>query len=310
MIHAKTEGKRRTMTHLAGAVICLLFLTDVMHGQASSPETQTEQQTEQLRASVEGKGPHQTETLTERDGIRNGPGYKGATIYYPVDLEGPLPGMAIVPGFMASERSMRRWGPYLASHGIVTMTIGTNERRAMPEDRADALLDALTTLKAENTRADSPLNGRIDTERMGVGGWSMGGGGAQHAAVEDPELDAVLALCPWKPGYAFEHPVPVMILAGEDDNTASSSMHALVHYRKTPEGTPKLLFEVEGGGHFLPSNTDNAEGDVGRIALLWLMVHLLDDDRYRPLLEERPSTASRYDLDLGTKSGSEDDETD
>ncbi len=286
------------------AIICLLILTEMTHAQVSSPE----QLTEQLKASVRGKGPHRTETLTERDGIRNGPGYKGATIYYPVDLEGPLPGMAIVPGFMASERSISSWGPFLASHGIVTMTLGTNKRNAMPEDRADALLDALTTLKEENTRAGSPLKDRLDIERMGVGGWSMGGGGAQQAAVQDPNLDAVLAFCPWKPGHTFEHTVPVMILAGEDDNTAPLSMHALVHYRETPKGTPKLLYEVEGAGHFLPYSTGNAGGDVGRIALLWLKVHLLDDDRYRPLLEKRPETASRYDLDLGTGKDSKQDE--
>ena len=30
-------------------------------------------------------------------------------------------------------------------------------------------------------------------------GWSMGGGGAQLAAVEDPTLRAVVALYPWEP---------------------------------------------------------------------------------------------------------------
>ena len=32
------------MTHLAGAIICLLLLTDVIQGQTSSPATQTDQQ--------------------------------------------------------------------------------------------------------------------------------------------------------------------------------------------------------------------------------------------------------------------------
>lgn len=248
--------------------------------------------------SVTGPGPFQVAIIHERDGVRDGPGYRGSTIYYPTDAEPPFAGMVIVPGYRAEESSVGHWGPYLASHGIVTMTIGTNERGDMPEQRADALLDAVTSLQAENVRKDSPLFGRLDSERMGVGGWSMGGGGAQQAAVQDPELDAVLALCPWKPGHAFEHTVPVMILAGEKDRPAPVSMHAMVHYDKTPEGTPKLLFEVEDGSHFLPYSPAFEDGEVGRVALVWLKVFLIGDDRYRPLIREKPGSASRYLVDL------------
>jgi dienelactone hydrolase len=294
VIHAKTEGDRRTMTYLAKSIICLLLFTEVIHGQVSNPE----QQTEQLKASVTGKGPHQTATLTERDGIRNGPGYKGATIYYPVDLEGPLPGMVIVPGYLSSESAVAPWGPFLASHGIVTMTIGTNRRAAMPESRAEALLDAVRTLQAEQTREASPLFDRLDVGRIGVGGWSMGGGGAQLAAVQDPELDVVLALCPWKPGQAFEHPVPVMILGAELDRQAPVSLHALAHYQSTSKETPRLYFEVEGARHALAYSPGNADGDVGRIALIWLRCFLEDQLEYRALLEAAPPSAKRFLLEI------------
>ncbi|MCH2144888.1 MAG: hypothetical protein MK082_07045 [Phycisphaerales bacterium] len=282
------------MRPLTGLVTCLLFATSPLHGQDSAQDDRIGR----LKASVTGSGPHETAKLRERDGIRNGPGYDGATIHYPTDAEGPLPGIVIVPGFMASERSVSRWGPFLASHGIVTMTIGTNQRNAMPEARADALLDAVTTLEAENTRKESPLNGRLDTERIGVGGWSMGGGGAQQAAVQDPDLDVVLALCPWKPGHSFNHPVPVMILAGEDDTPAPPSMHALVHFRKTPDTTPRLYYEVRDGSHSLAYSPTNADGDVGRIALTWLKCFLSDEEEYLVLLEEEPRSAKRFLLEL------------
>ena len=68
------------------------------------------------------------------------------------------------------------------------MTIGTNSIFDQPEDRKDALLDALVTIKDENTRVSSPLYNSIDTNRFALGGWSMGGGGAQLAAVEDTLL--------------------------------------------------------------------------------------------------------------------------
>ena len=150
----------------------------------------------------------------------------------------------IVPGFASPESSIQDWGPFYASHGIVTMTIGTNHPLKLPAGRAAALLDALVSLRAEHTRSGSPLEGRLDLDRVGVSGWSMGGGGAQLAAVEDPTLRAVIVLCPWKPNSQFDHPVPLLILCGQNDRLAPSSYHGLIHYQNTPASTPKLIFEV------------------------------------------------------------------
>ena len=287
-------GRRPLLSMIAGIISCALLTTSVAHGQ----EVETDEGLEQLRSAVTGKGPHTTARLKERDGIRNGPDYDGATIHYPVGLEGPLPGMVIVPGYMSPEAAVAPWGPFLASHGIVTMTIGTNRRNAMPEARADALLDAVRTLQAEHTRKDSPLFGRIDVERIGVGGWSMGGGGAQLAAIRDPELDVILALCPWKPRQTFEHPVPVMILAAELDGPAPVNVHALAHFRNTRKETPRLYFEVEGAGHALAYSPNNADGEVGRIALIWLRSFLEDRPEYQALLEEAPPCAKRFLIEI------------
>ncbi|MDG2362604.1 MAG: hypothetical protein P8L80_00715 [Flavobacteriales bacterium] len=71
-------------------------------------------------------GEYNVGSLTESDGIRNGPDYSGATIYYPTNSTPPYSGMAIVPGYLSAQSTIQNWGPYLASHGFVTMTIGTN----------------------------------------------------------------------------------------------------------------------------------------------------------------------------------------
>jgi hypothetical protein len=45
-----------------------------------------------------------------------------------------------VPGWVSTEADIRAWGPFLASHGIVTMTAGTNDAVGdLPPDRATAL---------------------------------------------------------------------------------------------------------------------------------------------------------------------------
>ena len=252
--------------------------------------------------SIGNPGIYAYETLTEADGIRNGPEYSGATIYYPTDAEPPFAGMAIVPGFVSPESSIQNWGPFLASHGIVTITIGTNSLFDFPADRAEALLDALVTIEEENSRADSPLFERIDVNSFGVAGWSMGGGGAQLAAAADPTIKACMAFCPWLDGSTtpddLDHAVPLLIFSGEADPTAAPADHADVHYDYTPETTSKMLFEIEGADHSVANDPIGGEEYVGKIAVSWLQYFLLGDSCYCPLVLDTPPTASKYLLNV------------
>ena len=248
--------------------------------------------------SITDPGIYEVSTLTESDGIRNGPDYAGATVYYPVGATPPFASIAIVPGFISAESTIQNWGPFLASHGIVVITIGTNSLLDNPYARKDALLDAIITISEENTRIESPLFGSIDSERIAVSGWSMGGGGAQLAAAADPTIKAVVALCPWLDSQTeasdIDHAVPVLIFSAELDAIAPPSAHANIHYDYTPQTTAKLLFEIDNDGHQAANSPTGGQGDVGKTALSWLKHYLLDDNCYCPLLLETPDSASEY----------------
>lgn len=132
-------------------------------------------------------------------------------------------------------------GPFYASHGIVTIIIGTNSPFDFPEERAAALLDALETMRQENTRSTSPLENQLDVDKFAISGWSMGGGGAQRAAVLDNTIKSVVALCPWLPSPSLDHDSPVLIFSGENDPTAPPAQHADLHYAATPNTTIKFF---------------------------------------------------------------------
>jgi dienelactone hydrolase len=266
-------------------------LTAIQRGEPPTPKSATE------------PGPYQVSQVTEAEGLRDGPDYKGATIYYPVDADPPLASVLIVPGYVSPESAIKDWGPFYASHGIVAMTLGTNRPKDDVRKRAAALLDAKSTLLEESARKGSPLEGRLDKRRIAVSGWSMGGGGAQLAAVEDSSFRAVVALCPWTPGGDFDHAVPVLIFGGTADQFAPFPKNGLPHYQNTPDHTPKLMFEVEGKGHWVangPQGTwkDRGVEDVGRFALSWLKVFLERDERYRQFLLQKPDTANRFETNL------------
>ncbi len=247
--------------------------------------------------SITNPGPYEVATLTEADGIRNGPDYLGATIYYPTNATPPFASIAIVPGFTALPSSVEEWGPFYASHGIVAIIIGTNSVFDFPEARAIALLDALETMRQENIRNTSPLENQLDVDKFAVSGWSMGGGGAQRAAVLDNTIKGVVALCPWLTNPSLNHDSPVLIFSGQNDTTAPPAQHADLHYNATPNTTDKLLFEVANGNHSVANTPNGGDGVVGRIALSWLKLYVDEDDCYCPLLTDsllvNPPAASK-----------------
>jgi len=260
--------------------------------------------------SATDPGPYTVQMLSEIDGLRDGPDYAGATVYYPMDAEPPFASIVIVPGFEYDVSAIQEWGPFYASHGIVAMTIGTNDESDNPDVRAIALLDAIETLRQENARTGSPLMGQLDIERFAASGWSMGGGGAQLAAVLEPSLKAVVTMCPWlDPDQLtrsdLNHAVPLLIISGQLDEMAPPEEQANIHYEYTPGTTDKLLYEVYQGGHDVanaPDFNDNgisySNGEVGRVALSWLKVYLVGDISYRPLLFEVPASAAQYETNL------------
>ena len=198
---------------------------------------------------------------------------------------------------MNFESTLQNWGPFLSSHGIVTMTIGTNALTDTPNQRKAALLDALITLKAEQDRVASPLYNSLDTNSVALGGFSMGGGGAQLAAVSDSTIKAVIALYPYLSNASEEildHSSPLLIISGELDFIAIPTQHANIHYNVTPSSTPKQRYEIQYAIHDPLSGPNGGNGEAGMKVLLWLKSFLTDGPCYCPPLLTIPATASDF----------------
>ena len=254
-------------------------------------------------SSATANGNYNVASYIESDGIRDGDDYDGSTIYYPQNTADLLPSIVIIPGFANPQLSIQAWGPFLASHGIVCMTIGTNSIFDEVMDRKIALQDALISLKDEQARVNSPLFNKLDTNLIALGGWSMGGGGAQLVAVENPNIKAILAFCPWiDPAVVspalLNHNTPILIFSGQIDLVALPSAHADVQYNYTPNSTKKIKYEVFGGEHTIANTPLGGFGEVGRMGLSWLKKFLVNDTCYCPLLMDIPNTASDYQTNI------------
>lgn len=251
--------------------------------------------------------PFVVDKIVEADGLRNGPDYNDATLFFPTNSTGQLKSLVLVPGYRATQSSVTKWAQYLAARGFVCMTIGTNSLYDTPDLRAKALIDAMETIRQENKRANSPLYQKIDTGNIAVGGWSMGGGGAQLAAKLDTRIKAVFAIAPWLypstlAASDLNHNSPVLIISGQNDPTAPPASHANMHYNYTPNTTKKMLIEISGGNHSTPLDPTLKNGDVGNVAYAWLKMVLEGNNCYCGFLStsalDLNSTSSFYQTNI------------
>lgn len=212
--------------------------------------------------------------------------YADATIYYPLGVDAPVGGVAISPGYTESQRHISWWGPRLASHGYAVLVFDTNEPDDSPAMRGEALIAAVRVLRAENNRAGSPLNGKIDVDKMAIMGHSMGGGGTLIAANKySDEIQAAIPFTPWQPDGDFGNiAVPTLIIAGSADRIAAVNEHAWPHFQSLPQSITRVYLEVDGGNHFLANSGGPDLGTIGRYGIAWLKLYLDGDERYRDFI--------------------------
>jgi len=267
---------------------------------ASAPGSAFIREQDPTESSIKAKGEYTVKSYTELAGLVGGAAYgdgavggDGSELYYPEDATPPFAAMAIIPGFVAQRSDIAPWAVFLASHGIVSLAIDTNDPGDPPDVRAQALLDALESLKKENLRVGSPLQGKLDTTHLGVMGWSMGGGGTWIAGDGHPELKVAVSLCGWiigAPGSTTT--VPSLQLAALDDGLAKGMSQPV--YAAIPSGTPKMLVEWASGGHWTNNDPANQSQQVGRYGLAWIKIFLEGDERYRQFLNVMPTASSDF----------------
>jgi len=210
-------------------------------------------------------------------------GFGGGTVYYPVTDE-RFATIAIAPGFTGYQTSLAWLGPRLASHGFVVIVIDTFTTADLPDQRAKQLSAALRQVAALSDDRRSPLYRKSDTNRLGVIGHSMGGGGALLAARENAGLKASLALTPWTTDKLFTaNSVPTLILACELDAIAPNANYSRPLYESLPPGLHKAYVELKGQSHFCPQVAGNYPL-MGRYAIAWMKRFLENDTRYSSFL--------------------------
>ena len=226
-----------------------------------------------LLPSLRLRGPHTFATTADElvDETRPFPAGSGeaaeprrlpVTIWHPTDAAAPGPVIIWAHGLGSTRSDNRKTAEILASRGYVVAAADfpKTNRLAQPPDVADVvnqpgdlklLADRVLALGAT---AGSPLEGRVDADKMAYVGLSLGAMTVMLATWQtqfhDPRIDAVVALAPpscYLPRPLFEtSPVPALIMLGTGDAIVDYTS-SIASFAEIP--APSLVVSLERGSH-------------------------------------------------------------
>lgn len=261
-------------------------------------------------------GPYEYFSISQSDGMRDGPEYSDATLYYPIEAPLPLKTIVLGPGWGGDGSSISGWAQLFASHGFIAATLDYNDAENDSHyQRGEAMLDLIITIKQENFRLISPVYNKVDTLKFAAGGYSISGGSAINAGLLDSNqvLDAIISLNPTVifedcvlcsgseyciclvPEFLEQQVVPTLIISGENeilDLPSYEGMLGIDIYNNHPQSTTKMLYEIQNGGHGSASFPANEL--VINKSLNWLKYYLMDNTDVCDLLMQEPEDASQF----------------
>ncbi len=205
-------------------------------------------------------------------------GFGGGTIYYPTDASscGLLGVIAVIPGYVSYESSIKWLGPRLAAWGFVVITIDTHSIFDNPDSRAEQLSAALNHVLNDDT-----VGAIVDPTRLGAIGWSMGGGGTLKLATQRSDIRAIVPLAPYYDNDYGKVTTPTLVVSCEFDRIAGNKKYSSVFYGNALGA--KMGIEVNNGSHFCPSYRFN-ERLLSKPIIAWMQRYINDDKRFDTFL--------------------------
>jgi len=245
--------------------------------------------------SYNTSGPYGSKTISSLAGFSN-----SATIYYPSSAAAPFASIVFMQPYTGTQSMDAAWGPFFASHGIVYVNCDAASTNTDTVDmRATQQWSAYNALKAANTRSGHTLKGKLNTGRIGLMGWSMGGGATWINASKSGVKTALSlaghnlsASSSLSKGGSTK--CPMLLINGATDTTYLGGLgQSEGVYNSIPSGIAKVLCVFSAAGHMdwtgpAPSTAPGA----GKVALAFQKTFLDGDTRWVSYIKNPGGTST------------------
>lgn len=238
--------------------------------------------------------------------------HEPATIYYPRQLVGEVPGVILIHGFNSTQGHFSKLAKHLASHGFIVLTYTALDQKR-PLQWPPALIGAYQILIGESRREESPIYRHLDSDAIALMGHSMGGAGVLHAAMTPfpnglgGRIRTVIALNPYNGGPLVAEvgggkndelgcdlsrlSVPTLILTGSYDALAYP-WKSIDFYRSLRGPAKRAFLSIDKMTHasWYMLMSEPRHDVVRSICYCWLRAYLADDELYEDYFEDRPES--------------------
>lgn len=217
--------------------------------------------------------------------------YYSARVSHPCKLRGEYPAITLTGGYTNIKSQMYWLADHLTSHGYIVITITPNNIYGDPPVWERAHKGGIEELREENRTWYSDIYGHVDESRMGVMGFSMGGGGALLAAADlGDQLKVVAGLSPYLDEEQPYYPGirgQALIIGGSEDGTSLPGAVGS-YYESLSTGLSRALGILRGMDHLdwvgYPSSLKNR----GKILITaWLKLQLSGENKYQSWFDGR-----------------------
>ncbi len=224
--------------------------------------------------------------------------WAGATVYTPRTGTPPYSAIVFMQPFTGVQSMDAAWGPFFASHGIIYVNCSSSTTMDQVDQRATQQMNAVNALKNS-----SALRGKLDTSRIGVMGWSMGGGASWINSSKSGIKTAMTlaghnmtSMNAASKGYYTK--CPTAIFSGLWDTTMLGGMgQSEGVYAAIPYSVSKLHYKVSTAGHMSWGSPTSASRNVAAIGLAFQKTYLDGDTRWKRYIT-RPFDAAVWRTSL------------
>lgn len=270
--------KENFLFRLLIAGLCLLILSFAVGVSAADKEQPNNR---------DGRGPY-------NDGQYK-LGIHSATVYYPKNA-GAVGAMVFCPPFTATQSMFAAWGPWFASHGIICVTMNTTTVMDTVDQRINQQWAVVSKLKSSPTNKDGT---QLDTNRVGVMGWSMGGGASWGNSGKHPnEVKMAISLAGHNmTAMAIETKgrgirCPLLEINGATDVTLLGGLGQSEGVFSNAQG-PTVLAVKANRGHMSWGSPSSGGAGIAGLVLAFTKTYLNDDPSWKSYIQ-RPASCSTY----------------